>query len=202
MRQRLTRGDTLVHVGERLSAVYAIRSGAFKADAVGDNGNLQVMGFYFRGEIACLDGIAHGHYCSRVTALEDSEVCIIPYSQLERACRLNSQLQRRFLRIMGGEITMQQNMLLVLGSMDAEQRIAAFLLDLGARSLARGHSFSDMHLAMTREDIGSYVGSTLETVSRVFSRFNERGLINARGKHICLLDIPGLQRLLGQGDRV
>ena len=201
VRQKISRGDILVQVGERLSAVYPIRDGSFKADAVGDKGHLQVMGFYFRGEIAGLDGIANGSYCSRVIALEDSEVCVIPFAQLERACRFSPDLQRRFLRKLSGEITMQQNMMLVLGSLSAEERIASFLLELGSRFLARGDSFAELHLSMTREDIGSYIGSTLETVSRVFSRFNERGLLSVHGKHICLLDIPALQRLCGQSER-
>ena len=201
VRHKYARGETLVQVGERLNSIYPIRIGAFKADAVGDKGNLQVMGFYFRGEIVGLDGIANGSYCSRVVALEDSEVCAISFVQLERACRLNAHLQRRFLGALAGEIAMQQNMMLVLGSMSAEQRLASFLLELRGRFQARGDAVAELHLSMTREDIGSYVGSTLETVSRVFSRFHERGLISVKGKHIGLLDIAALQRLAGQSER-
>ena len=198
-RKTLARGEALLQVGGRLEALYSVRTGCFKADVVNDKAAAQVMGFYLRGELIGLDGIASGRHCSRVTALEESEVCVLPFPGIERACSADRAVHRRFLRAMAKEIVMRQNMLLVLGSMSTEERLAFFLLNLSARLLALGHSAADMRLRMSRAEIGSYVGSTLETVSRMLSRLQQQGLISVHGKHIRLLDEAGLRRLVGVG---
>ena len=198
-RQRLLRGEALFQAGERLAAVYPISSGSFKADVVNDQGRVQVMGFYLRGEIAGLDGIASGYYGSRLIALEDGEVCAVSFAAVERACRSNAALQRRFLRAMAQEIAMQQNMMLVLGRMSAEERVVYFLLNLLARSPSPDSPVAALHLSMSRDEVGCYVGTTLETVSRVLSNLQQRGLLRVRGRNVTLCDVGALRRLIGQG---
>src|SRR5581483_696659 len=128
----------------------------------------------------------------------DSEVCIIPYPRLEEVAATVPGLQRQFHRLMSREIVRDQGMILLLGSMRAEERLAAFLLNLSQRFRARGYSPSDFNLRMTREEIGSFLGIKLETVSRLFSRFHDDRLIEVEQKHVRILDVAGLQRLTGR----
>jgi CRP/FNR family transcriptional regulator len=145
------------------------------------------------GEIMGLDGIGTGHYASDVVALEDSEVCIIPYERLEQP-----ELQRQLQKVMSRELVRDQGVMMLLGTMRAEERLAAFLLNLSQRFVARGFSPSEFHLRMTRDEIGSYLGLSLETVSRLFSRFQAEKLIAVQQKHIRILDVPGLRAVMLQ----
>jgi CRP/FNR family transcriptional regulator len=143
------------------------------------------------GEIVGMDGIGTERHASDVIALEDSEVCIIPYARLEEA-----GMQRQLHKAMSRELVRDQGVMMLLGTMCAEERLAAFLLNLSQRFVARGFSRNEFHLRMTREEIGSYLGLSLETVSRLFSRFHEDGLIAVRQKHIVIHDIPGLKAVM------
>jgi CRP/FNR family transcriptional regulator len=129
-------------------------------------------------------------------ALEDSQVCVIPYDQLEDLSREFTDLQHQFHKIMSREIVRDHGVMLLLGSMRAEERLAAFLLNLTQRLQARGFSASSLILRMTREEIGSYLGLKLETVSRTFSKFQEDGLLEVKQRHIRIIDQPGLQILV------
>jgi CRP/FNR family transcriptional regulator len=129
-------------------------------------------------------------------ALEDSQVCVIPYGQLEELSREFNDLQHQFHKIMSREIVRDHGVMLLLGSMRAEERLAAFLLNLTKRLLARGFSGSELILRMTREEIGSYLGLKLETVSRTFSKFQEEGLLDVKQRHIRILNQEGLQQMV------
>jgi len=190
-RRRVKRGDALYHLGEEFNAIYAVRAGFFKASVVLEDGRDQVTGFHMAGEIVGMDGIGTERHASDVIALEDSEVCIIPYARLEEA-----GMQRQLHKAMSRELVRDQGVMMLLGTMRAEERLAAFLLNLSTRFVARGFSQSEFHLRMTREEIGSYLGLSLETVSRLFSRFQEEGLIAVRQKHIVIHDIPGLKAVM------
>ena len=190
-RKRIKRGDTLYRNGEDFGAIYAVRTGFFKSSVVLEDGRDQVTGFHMAGEIVGMDGIGTDHHMSDVIALEDSEVCIIPYGRLEEA-----GMQRQLHKAMSRELVRDQGVMLLLGTMRAEERLAAFLLNLSQRFTARGFSPSEFHLRMTREEIGSYLGLSLETVSRLFSRFQEDGLIGVQQKHIVIHDIPGLKSVM------
>ena len=145
-----------------------------------------------------MDGIGpEQHGCSAV-ALEDSQVCVIPYARLEQLSHEMPGMQRQFHKMMSREIVREHGVMLLLGSMRAEERLAAFLLNLSQRFTARGYSPSEFNLRMTREEIGSFLGLKLETVSRLFSRFHEESLIKVWQKSISILDIAGLRRLMGQ----
>jgi CRP/FNR family transcriptional regulator, anaerobic regulatory protein len=197
-RRRLKRGDSLYRAGDGFGSIYAVRSGFFKSSVVLEDGRDQVTGFHMPGEILGLDGIGTEHHTCGATALEDSEVCVIPFSRLEEASREIRTLQHQFHKVMSREIVRDQGVMMLLGTMRAEERLAAFLLNLSQRFVARGYSPSEFHLRMTREEIGSYLGLKLETVSRVFSRFQEAKLVTVQQKHIRILDPDGLRALLAR----
>ena len=195
VRRKLRRGETLYRAGEPFDALYAVRSGFFKARVTFEDGRDQVTGFSMAGEILGMDGIGHGtHNCDAV-ALEDSEVCSIPYSRLEELSREISSLQRHFHKLMSREIVRESGVMMLLGAMRAEERIAAFLLNLSQRLSARGYSPLEFHLRMTREEIGSYLGLKLETVSRAFSKFHNDGLIEVEQKFVRINSIEGLRQI-------
>ena len=195
VRRKLRRGDTLYRAGEAFDALYAVRSGFFKSRVTYEDGRDQVTGFSMAGEILGMDGIGHGtHNCDAV-ALEDSEVCSIPYARLEELSRDISSLQRHFHKLMSREIVRESGVMMLLGAMRAEERIAAFLLNLSQRLSARGYSPLEFHLRMTREEIGSYLGLKLETVSRAFSRFHRDGLIEVEQKFVRIRNIEGLKEI-------
>jgi CRP/FNR family transcriptional regulator len=163
---------------------------------VDGEGREQVTGFFMGGELIGMEGIGAGSYNGTATALEDSEVCVLPYDLIEEMSRDLPALQRRLHSVLAREIVRDHGVMMLLGSMRAEERLATFLLNLSKRFVRRGYSASDFHLRMTREEIGSYLGLKLETVSRLFSRFQEEGLIAVEQKHVRILDIAGLQRVL------
>ena len=198
VRKRLKRHQHLYRAGDPFEAIYAVRAGSFKTSIVQEDGREQVTGFQMTSEILGLDGIsAETHTCD-AEALEDSEVCVIPFAKLEELSRQVEPLQHQFHKVMSREIVRDHSVMMLLGSMRAEERLAAFLLNLSQRFTARGFSHTEFHLRMTREEIGSYLGLKLETVSRAFSRFQERGLISVQQKHIHILDIDGLHAIVSQ----
>ena len=190
-RKRVKRGETLYRAGEAFESIYAVRSGFFKSSVVLEDGRDQVTGFHMAGEIVGMDGIGNDRHTADVAALEDSEVCVIPYARLEEA-----GLGRQLSKVMSRELVRDQGVMMLLGTMRAEERLAAFLLNLSQRFVARGYSASEFHLRMTRDEIGSYLGLSLETVSRLFSRFQAEDLISVQQKHIRILDTAGLRRVM------
>ena len=195
-RRRLKRGEHLYRAGAKFDAIFAIRSGFFKTDVLLEDGREQVTGFQMAGELLGLDGIStESHTCNSV-ALEDSEICIIPFIHLENLSREIKTLQHHFHKVMSREIVRDHGVMMLLGTMRAEERLAAFLLNLSQRFTARGYSHADFFLRMTREEIGSYLGLKLETVSRAFSRFQEDGYIAVQQKHIRILNVSGLKALM------
>ena len=195
-RRKLRRGADLYRAGEPLAALFAIRSGFMKSCVLHDDGREQVAGFHMAGDLLGLDAIGGGSHTCDTVALEDSEVCEIPFPHLEQLSRELPSLQQQLHRIMSREIVRDYGVMLLLGSMSAEERLAAFLLNLSQRFATRGYSPSEFRLRMTREEIGSYLGLKLETVSRAFSGFQDRRLIDVRQKQVRILDFPGLKAVL------
>ena len=195
-RRRVKRGESLYKSGDAFNAVYALRSGFFKTSLAGEDGREQVTGFSMAGELLGLDGIGSGAYNGTATALEDSEVCVMPYALIEEMSREVPALQRQLHAVLAREIVRDHGVMMLLGSMRAEERLATFLLNLSKRFVRRGYSSSDFHLRMTREELGSYLGLKLETVSRLFSQFQKDGLIEVNQKHVRIVDIAGLARIL------
>lgn len=194
-RRKVKRGATLFHEGDKFTSLYAIRTGFFKTCVATDDGRDQVTGFQMAGEVVGLDGIVGDHHTCNAIALEDAEVCVMPFDRIEELSREISALQHHVHRIMSREIVRENGVMLLLGSMRAEERLAAFLLNLTQRLHARGFSARELVLRMTREEIGSYLGLKLETVSRTFSRFSEDGIVEVRQRHIRILDSAALQRI-------
>ncbi|MDD2987367.1 MAG: fumarate/nitrate reduction transcriptional regulator Fnr [Zoogloea sp.] len=195
-RRKIKRQQHLYRSGDPFEAIYAIRAGSFKTDVILEDGRDQVTGFQMTGEVLGLDGISSEEHSCNAIALEDSEVCVIPFGRLEELSRQVESLQHQFHKIMSREIVRDHGVMMLLGSMRAEERLAAFLLNMSQRFTVRGFSPSEFHLRMTRDEIGSYLGLKLETVSRAFSRFQEEGLVAVQQKHIRILDTPGLKRIL------
>jgi CRP/FNR family transcriptional regulator len=192
-RKRVKRGESLYRAGEEFKSLYAIRTGFFKSRVVLLDGRDQVTGFHMAGEVLGMHGIGTDLHAADTIALEDSEVCVIPYARL-----FQPDLQRQLHKVMSRELVRDQGVMMLLGTMRAEERLAAFLLNLSQRFLARGFSPREFHLRMTRDEIGSYLGLSLETVSRLFSRFQADGLITVQQKHICIQDIAALKAVLNR----
>ena len=196
LRRRLRRRELLFHHGEEFTALYAIRSGVFKTRVASEDGRDQVTGFQMAGEIMGLDGIVNEFHSCDAVALEDAEVCVIPFNRIEALSREVPALQRHVHQIMSREIVREHGVMLLLGSMRAEERLAVFLLNLVQRLHARGFSRSEVLLRMSREEIGSYLGLKLETVSRTLSKFMEDGILEVRQRHLRILDAKALERMV------
>ena len=196
--QRLAvpRGETLYRARDPFRSLYAVRSGFFKTLVTTADGREQVTGFLMAGELLGFDGIGTDRYSCDTVALEDSQVCVIPFEQLEALSRDFLPLQRQFHRIMSREIVRDHGLILLLGSMRAEERLAAFLLNLTQRLASRGFTSTELVLRMTREEIGSYLGLKLETVSRAFSKLQDQGLLAVRHRQVRVVDPAGLRRLV------
>lgn len=195
-RRKIKRGSTLFRNGERFSNLYAIRTGFFKTCVASEDGRDQVTGFQMAGEIIGLDGIVNDNHTCDAVALEDAEVCVMPFDRIEDLSREVNALQRHVHKIMSREIVRENGVMLLLGSMRAEERLAAFLLNLVQRLHARGFSQSELVLRMTREEIGSYLGLKLETVSRTFSRFVEDGIVEVKQRHVRIIDTDALKDIV------
>ena len=194
--RKVSRGATLFHAGNCFDAVFAVWTGSFKTVFTSQQGNAQITGFQMCGDLIGLGGIDTGRHEVAAVALEDSQVCVIPYAGLEILTRKVPPLQKHFHRLMSREISTNHQLMLQLGSMHAEERIATFLLDLFDRLQARGFSSSSMHLRMSREEIGSLLGLKLETVSRVFSKLHTNGVVSVHQRHIEITDMNALHHVL------
>jgi CRP/FNR family transcriptional regulator len=197
-RRKVAKDSVLYRMGDAFTNLYAIRLGHFKTYQVNAAGEAQITGFQMAGELLGMDAISGDRYRCDAVALEDSEVCEIPFTNLEDLFGQVPALLRHFHRIMSNEITREQNVMLLLGNMRAEQRFAVFLVNKSARYAARGYSPTSFQLRMSREDIGNYLGLTIESVSRLLSRFRKQGLIVVERRDITLLQ-PDLLRAMAAG---
>lgn len=194
---KVRRGEFLSHAGSDFKSLYAVKNGSFKTCTLKMDGRQQVTGFYMTGELLGLDAISPEKHTCDTIALDDSEVCEVPFGKLEEIGRSIPSLMSQFHKIMSREIVQDRGVMMLLGSMRAEERLAAFLLNLSTRFARRKYSPTDFVLRATREDIGSYLGLKLETVSRSFSKLQEEGLITVNNKHITLRDLDKLNLRVG-----
>ncbi|MDR3097510.1 MAG: helix-turn-helix domain-containing protein [Paraburkholderia sp.] len=198
------RGDALYRPGDPFRSIYAIHTGAFKTVVVHGEGHEQITGFGIVGDTLGIDGIASGRHSCEAVALEDSSVCVMPFELLEMLCRERWAIQRHVHQMLGAEIVRESTLMMLLGTMTAEERVTSFLTDLSRRWQARGYSAAAFTLKMTRQEIGNYLGLKLETVSRMLSKLHGQGLIDVHGKDLRILDIDRLQTLAagaGHGER-
>lgn len=197
-RKRIKRREALYRAGDPFSTLCAVRVGTFKTRVLAPDGREQITGYQMSGDLLGLDGIASGRHRCDAIALEDSEACIMPFDSLAEVARAVPALQQSLHRLLSREIGRDQRLMLALGKLRAEERLAAFLVNLGERHRARGFASSEFVLRMTRTEIGNYLGLELETVSRLFSRFSREGLLQVEGRILRRLDIEGLRTRSGE----
>ena len=197
-RAKVKKHASLYRPGDTFHALYAIRNGSLKTMVLAENGREQVMGYHMLGEVIGFEGIGTNSHHAGAVALEDTEVCALPFNSIEQLARTMPALQHNLHQMMSTVMTRDQNVMLLLGSLHADERLAVFLLDLADRYRRRGYSSTEYSLRMTREEIGSYLGLKLETVSRLFSRFQGEGIIQVQGRAMKLLDPAALRRIAGQ----
>lgn len=191
----LQKGEHIYYAGEAFRSIYAVRSGAIKGFTVNNDGVEQVTGFYLPGEIFGMDGIGHPNHINAAIALETSAICEIPFSRMEDLSLQIPSLQRHFFALMSREITSDQQLITMLSKNSAEERVATLLVSISARNARRSLSGSRFRLPMSRADIGNYLGLTVETVSRVFSRFQNQNVLLVDKKEIEILDMDKLKSM-------
>jgi CRP/FNR family transcriptional regulator len=196
-RRRLKAGQYLYRAGDRSAHLYAVRRGFIKTLIVTDDGREQVTGFHMMGDIIGTDAIDGRAHSTNAVVLEDTEVCEMSCEALDGLMRDMHSMRRRLFAIMNEEIMRERNVMMVLGTLRAEERLASFLLDLGERYAARGFSPTRFVLRMSRAEMGSYLGLRLETVSRLFSRFQKEGLLKVDQRSVEMLDLNAMRLMIG-----
>jgi len=194
--RRVHEGESLVRAGDKFHSLYVVRSGCFKTVYTDLSGSEQVLGFPMSGDLMGADGIDSGHYGSTAISLDTSEVVIISFASLTRLAEECPKLEAMLYRVLSRELVRTHNVAWTLGTLGAEGRVAAFLLSLSARLGALGYSHSSFNLRMTRQEIGSYLGLKLETVSRALSALNTSGVIQVHQRRIDIIDAAGLHSVV------
>ncbi|WDU53876.1 helix-turn-helix domain-containing protein [Taylorella equigenitalis] len=187
-RIRVPKKEALFKTGDAFTSLYAIRSGSFKTLIEYSNGHSQITGFFYRDEVLGLDALSHKVHASYAVAMEDSEVCLLAVKDVEHMIDEYTEVRDVMVDIVGSEISRSHNMILTLGSLNAEQKLAMFLQDTAQKQETMGYSPKNFVLRMRREDIGNYLGLTLETVSRLFSKFSKEGIIHIQNKNVQILE--------------
>ena len=194
--RRVREGEALVHAGDKFHSLYVVRSGCFKTVYTDFSGSEQVLAFPMCGDLMGADGIDAGHYVSTAVSLDTSEVVIVPLASLARLVYECPSLESLLYRVLSRELVRVQNMAWTLGTLGAEGRVAAFLLNQSERLGALGYSRCSFNLRMTRQEIGSYLGLKLETVSRALSALNSAGIIQVHQRSIDILDADALHAVV------
>ena len=193
----LKKGEFLFRQGDTFNSVYAVRSGTLKTFNITSYGEEQITGFYCPSELVGLSGIDSNKYPVSAKALETTTVCEIPFSHLEDLSVQIPSLRHQLFKVMSRKISDDQQMMVLLGKKNADEKVASFLLNLSNRFKIRGYSASSFRLSMSRGEIGNYLGLAVETVSRVITRFQKSELIHVDGKEIEILNFPEMQKLIG-----
>lgn len=188
-------GQRIHTVGQPFDMLYIVNSGFLKTVMIDESGNEQVLSFPMKGDLFGIDGIHNKQYTSEAVALSSCDVILIPFKKFMAIGRTHPELETSIYSVMSRELIREQAMVSMLGSLSAEARVARFLVSLSDRFSAMGYSGKEFNLRMTRHEIGSYLGLTLETVSRTFSAFNEIGLITVEQRAIGIRDINTLKTL-------
>ncbi|GAB2842741.1 fumarate/nitrate reduction transcriptional regulator Fnr [Pseudoduganella ginsengisoli] len=186
-RRTLMRGEYLFRAGDAFASLFAVRSGYLKTLRHA-HGACQVTGFPMDGELLGLDAIADGRHDCDAVALDTCEICEIPFDRLHHLLADVPSLMDQFHRTLSREIQRQQASLFLLGNARAEQRLALFLVGLRARYAARGKPSINIQLRMSREEIGAYLGLTMECVCRLLARFRKAGWITLTGRRLTFID--------------
>ena len=192
----LQRGDHLFRAGDHFRHLYVVKTGAVKTFTQTNEGDEQVVGFHLPGEVLGLDAIQDGQHGCGARALETTAICELPFDRLEDLSSNIPSLQHQMFRLLSKEIGHDAEMMALLGRSTAEERVASFLVSLSERFKRRGFSATDFFLSMSRQEIGSYLGLALETVSRLFTRFQDEGILKVERKHVQILDLDRLTAMV------
>ncbi|MGE8176816.1 fumarate/nitrate reduction transcriptional regulator Fnr [Pseudomonas fluorescens] len=195
-RVKVKKGAALYRTGDSLRSLYAVRIGSFKTTVLSLDGREQVTGFQIPGEMLGLDAISEEQHTCNAFALEDSEVCPIHFAQLEKLSRELPTLQHNLNKLLSREIVRDHDMLMLMGKMNSDERLAAFLLNLSQRLSLRGYSSREFVLKMRREEIGSYLGLRLETICRGIAHLRDQALVEISGRNVTILDMDRLKHLV------
>ena len=192
----LQKGDALYRQGEKLNSLYAVHSGSLRSYIITKDGKEQTMGFYLPGELIGLDGLENSEHSCTTEALETTSICELPFDNLQSLCGQLPSLQQQMLRLMGKELSGDHDVLLLLGTRSAEERLAAFLLSLSKRYSERGFSATEFNLSMSRHDISNFLGVAVETISRQFSNLDKAGIVQVKHRNVKILDERRLQEIV------
>lgn len=192
VRDPIGAGTFVVRRGDPFRGLIAVREGCFKSFVTDREGREQVLGFHLPGELIGLDAVQSKRHRSDVVALGSSAMCLLEYNELLSLSSCSRQLQQQLFRLFSGRLA-DQNW---RGTdLTAEERIAGFVLDVANRLAQRGLPDEEFELQMSRSDIGNYLGLATETVSRVFRRLHDQGLVDVRRKRVKLGDRAALEHL-------
>lgn len=196
-RRLVTRGEYIYRAGDPFTSIYCVRSGSIKTHVNSDDGSEQVTGFHLPGEMLGLAGICVGEMPGTAVALETSSVCEIPYHRIDELSEVIPGFKDELIKLLSQKVLHYQTLTMLLSRKSAEERLAALLLSLSTRFAARGFSANEFYLSMSRNDIGNYLGLAVETVSRMFTRFDADKLLTVQRKHIQLHDLERLKMMAG-----
>lgn len=192
------RGQHVYNTGERSGALYIVRKGSLKSWITSIHGHVQILGFHLPGEIFGLDGMDAFRYQGTVEALEPSVLCRLPYDALEDIAARIPSLHRQLLRVISREIVIEHEHVMMMSSRPALERVALFVQVLAQREALRGHSPHLLDLTMSRADIASYLSLANETVSRMLTSLEKRGLIAIARRKLEILNAQGLVEISGE----
>jgi CRP/FNR family transcriptional regulator len=196
-RRVVSRGEHLYRAGDPFTSIYCVRSGSIKTYVNSDDGSEQVTGFHLPGELLGLAGICSEDMPGSAVALETSSVCEIPFERIDILTESLPRLKDELIRLLSQKVLHYQTLTMLLSRKSAEERLAALLLSLSTRFKRRGFSPTEFYLSMSRNDIGNYLGLAVETVSRMFTRFDAEGLLTVQRKYIKLHDLERLKIMAG-----
>lgn len=196
------KNDYLFRAGDTNRSIYAVLSGSVKTLVDNPNGEEQIVGFHLPGELLGMDGFSgDAHTCSAV-ALETSSVCEFPLESLDEVCHVVPSIQYAMRRIMGREVTKDHAMLLLLGRMSAEEKLASFLISLSKRMAQRHWKPTEFNLTMPRQDIANYLGLAVETVSRLFAHLQDEKIIEVDRRRVNISDMDRLKAIVGDSEAI
>jgi len=194
-RHAVKKGEYLFRSGDQFHAIYVIQTGCIKTSMLTEGGDVQVLRFSLPGDLVGINAIGNPHHLCDAEALETTELCALPFAQLEESVRASPSAQHRLLGLLSNEIVMDEKLMATLGRQKAETRVANFLLDFSQRCRQPGDTNMPFRLPMSRQDMGDYLGLSLETISRLLSRFQADGLLRVQGRRVYLLDLAHLQSI-------
>lgn len=190
------KGEYIFRANEPFTSIYALRSGSIKSFIYNEHGEEHIIGFKMPGDLIGLSAINGSRYQNSAQALETSNVCEIPFNQLESIGQKIPGLTHHLVEIMSKEIQEEQHKVTMCSMMSAEARLASIIYTISRRFQERGFSANEFNLSMSRSDIANMLGLAVETVSRLFTQFQEHGILNVNRKHIEILDMKGLTNLI------